>query len=192
MSSMTHAYSPRLAPIDRPRGLLLRLFNWLTRRTFGKVIMPSRVLYTRFPTLLWRTMPLYHLLDRGLSLESSLRRLIEIQVSLLNGCSFCSDLHRAHALLARVPDEKLSALGGDSFCAPFDARERAALRYVTEIARTGASDEAFEQLRASFDEKEIVEITWLQAFVTYLNRMAVPLGIGSDGLCELAQQRTAH
>jgi len=41
-------------------------------------------------------------------------------------------------------------------------------------------------MRACFSEKEIIEITWLQAFTTYLNRMAVPLGIGSDGFCALS------
>jgi alkylhydroperoxidase family enzyme len=70
-----------------------------------------------------------------------------------------------------------------------NTRERAALRYVEEIARGGASDESFAALRACFSEREIVEITWLQAFTTYLIRMAQPLGIGSDGFCALQEQR---
>jgi AhpD family alkylhydroperoxidase len=180
----------KLAPIDRPKGLVLRLFNWLIRRRFGKVMMPARVIYARFGALLWRQLPLYHLFESGLSLEAELRHLIEVQVSTLNGCTFCADLHRANAQLERVAREKLSALDAYETHATFTTRERAALAYVSEIARNHcASDATFERLRVVFTEREIVEITWLQAFTTYLNRMAVPLGIGSDGFCAM-QDRT--
>jgi AhpD family alkylhydroperoxidase len=185
MTAIAHSTAPRLAPIDRPRGLLLRLFNWLFRRRLGKVMTPARVIYARLPSILWRNLPLFHLLQRGLALEPELRHLLEVRVSILNGCSFCADLHQADAMLARISDAKLqAALSGEANT--LNVRERAALRYVAEIAQGGGvSDACFEALRGAFSEREIVEITWLQAFVTYLNRMAVPLGIGSDGFCAL-------
>jgi AhpD family alkylhydroperoxidase len=179
----------RLAPLDRPRGLLLRLFNWLARWRLGKEMMPARVIYARFPTLLWRSLPMLHLMQRGLRLGPSLCHLIEVRVSVLNGCSFCADLHRADAALSGGLDD-LQSLDGSSEDPRFDPRQRAALRYVEEIARAGAvSDASFEQLRSHFSEREIIELTWLQAFTTYLNRMAVPLGIGSDGFCEIQAGR---
>jgi AhpD family alkylhydroperoxidase len=181
----TPEHGPRLAPLDRPRSLLLRLFHWLTRWRLGKEMMPARVIYTRFPTLLWRGLPLYHLMERGLSLEPSLRHLVEVRVSVLNGCTFCADLHRANAILA-------SGSGAPLDAQPGDARQQAALRYVEEIAQGAVSDAGFEQLRCAFSEREIVELTWLQAFITYLNRMAVPLGIGSDGFCELQARKRAE
>jgi alkylhydroperoxidase family enzyme len=46
-------------------------------------------------------------------------------------------------------------------------------------------DALFEALRAQLSEQKIVELTWLCAFTTYLNRLAVPLGVGSDGFCAL-------
>lgn len=189
----------RLAPIDRPRGLLVRLFNWVMRLRFGKVMMPSRVIYSRWPTLLWRQLPLYHLLERGLTIDNELRHLIEVQVSILNGCTFCADLHHANAKLegdgkstGRTLGEKL----GD-FERRIDAvlhkREQTALAYVTEITRDHVvSDATFAALKSVFTEEEIIEITWVQAFTTYLNRMAVPLGIGSDGFCAIADARAIH
>jgi AhpD family alkylhydroperoxidase len=96
------ATSLRLRPIERPRGLLLRLFNWLVRKQMGKVMMPAKVIYARFPSLLWRNMLLYHLLDRGLSIESELRHLIEVHVAAVNGCSFCHDIHLASAMRDRA------------------------------------------------------------------------------------------
>jgi AhpD family alkylhydroperoxidase len=176
----------RLAPIDRPPSLLVRLFGWYMRRRFGKVMMPARVIYTRLPGLFWRQAPLLALCEYGLSIDQGLRHLIEVRVSTLNGCTFCADLHGASAALHALDAAKLAALDDFERDGRFDARERAALRYVSEIAAGGrASDESFAALQAQFSEREIVEITWLQAFTTYLNRMAVPLGIGSDGFCEI-------
>lgn len=176
----------RLAALDTQPGLLLRAFNWLSRLRFGKVITPSRVIYSRLPALLWRQLPLYHLAESGLSIGHDLRFLIEIRVSSLNHCTFCEDLHRKNAQLGKASLAKLAAVDDFESSELFDERERIALRYVTEIAQPGSvADATFARLRACFSEREIVELTWLQAFTTYLNRMAVPLGIGSDGFCAL-------
>lgn len=179
----------RLEPIDHPRSWFVRLFNWLSKLRYGKVMMPSRVIYSRWPGLLWRQAPLYQLVQSGLSIDQDLRHLIEVQVSTFNGCTFCADLHRADATLMKVTQQKMAAIDAYETATIFSPRERAALRYVTEITRDHhTSDEAFEQLRSQFTETEIIEITWLQAFTTYLNRMAVPLGIGSDGFCEIVRK----
>jgi len=176
----------RLAPLDAQPGLLLRVFNWMLRSRLGKVFTPSRVIYARFPTLLWRQLPLFQLAESGLSIGHDLRFLIEIRVSSLNHCTFCEELHRKGAQLAKTSPGKLDELESFRTSPLFSERERYALSYVSEIARHGAaSDETFGRLRAAFSEREIIELTWLQAFTTYLNRMAVPLGIGSDGFCSL-------
>jgi AhpD family alkylhydroperoxidase len=176
----------RLAALDTQPSLLLRAFNWLSRLRFGKVITPSRVIYARFPGLLWRQLPLYHLAESGLVIGNDLRFLIEVRVSSLNHCTFCEDLHRKNAQLGKASLAKLAAVDDFESSELFDERERLALRYVTEIAQPGSvTDATFARLRACFSEREIVELTWLQAFTTYLNRMAVPLGIGSDGFCAL-------
>jgi AhpD family alkylhydroperoxidase len=177
----------RLAPLDTQPSLLLRAFNWLLRARLGKVITPSRVIYARFPTLLWRQLPLYALAESGLSVGHDLRFLIEVRVSRLNHCTFCEDLHRKAAQISKASRKKLAALDDFETNDAFDERERIALRYVSEIAQHNTvQDATFERLRANFSEREIIEITWLQAFTTYLNRMAVPLGIGSDGFCGLS------
>lgn len=184
--AMPEHSSLRLAPIDRPRSWLVRLFNWFMRMRFGKVMMPARVIYARWPTLLWRQGPLYQLVESGLSIDQDLRHLIEVHVSTLHGCTFCADLHSANAALHNVRQQKLASLHDHANNALFSARERAALAYVSEIARDNhVSDATFATLRSQFNETEIIEITWLQAFTTYLNKMAIPLGIGSDGFCEV-------
>jgi alkylhydroperoxidase family enzyme len=52
-------------------------------------------------------------------------------------------------------------------------------------------DATFAELRRHFDERAIVEITWLAAVENYFNLINLPLGIESDGLCAIAEKRRA-
>ncbi len=180
----------RLAPIERPRGLFLRIAFWLSRRQAGAVIAPLKVIYARVPALGLLGWRIARTLER-LSLEPGLRLLVATQSSLLNGCGFCADLHRAQAVRARLGQEKFLALPDYATSPLFSARERAILAYTEEVTRQRrASDASFAELARHCDEREIVEITWLNAASNYFNLLAVPLGIGSDGLLELALRRT--
>ena len=70
-------------------------------------------------------------------------------------------------------------------------RERAALAYTEEATRhKRVSDATFETLRNHFNEREIVEITWVNALENYYNLINLPLEIESDGLCAIAESRT--
>jgi len=46
-------------------------------------------------------------------------------------------------------------------------------------------------LRRHFNEREIVEITWLNALENYYNLINLPLEIESDGFCDIVQRRAA-
>lgn len=48
------------------------------------------------------------------------------------------------------------------------------------------SDATYGELAKHFSEREIVEIVWANAVGNYFNLIAVPLGLESDGLAELA------
>jgi len=75
--------------------------------------------------------------------------------------------------------------------ANFSPREHAALEYVDDILDDGTIEEAtMEAAKAVFSEREIVELTWLQASETYFNMQAHPLGVPSDGLVALATKST--
>ena len=42
----------RLAAIEKPVGLMMRIAFWMTRRQFGKVMTPMKVLYPRVPEMM--------------------------------------------------------------------------------------------------------------------------------------------
>ena len=42
----------RLKPIEKPVGIKMRIAFWMTRRQFGKVMTPMKVLYPRVPEMM--------------------------------------------------------------------------------------------------------------------------------------------
>ena len=180
----------RLAPIEKPRGLLMRLAYWLSRRQLGRVMSALTVIYARSPAVAWPGVWIARAVERGLSLEPELRLLVTTQSSLLNGCAFCADLHMAQAVQARIGLEKFKALPDFETSPLFSERERAVLAYTAEVTRQrSASDVVFETLRKHCSEQEIVEITWLNAIGNFFNLMAVPLQLESDDFTALALRR---
>lgn len=177
----------RLAPLP-PRGLLQRVAAWVSKRRLGKVMTPMRVLYPRMPRLFRGQLGLYWLEAKGLALDPVRVHLIEIRASRNTGCSFCADLHQAMALRKGGAQEMLDALDDYETHPAFDEPTRAVLRYVDEMHRDRTVRAAtFDALRAHFPERQVCEIVWVYAFTTYLNLMARPLGMTSDGFCALAR-----
>lgn len=188
-----HPAPPRLAPIDRPRNPLVRLAYGMSRRLLGKVVTPMRVLYARVPALLGLSYHLARVETKKLSLDPELRFLLKSYVAALNGCSFCVDIAQAVARADGTAVDKYDALFDFRQSPRFTPRERAALAYVEEATQAHhVSDETFEALRTCFTEREIVEITWLNALENYYNLLNLPLGIASDDLCGVKRDATAN
>jgi AhpD family alkylhydroperoxidase len=182
-------HAPRLAPVTRAPCLSIGLFAALVRRQLGKVMTPVWVIYARMPRLLWPQMLMVRLAQKGLSLDPTLVDLVQIRVSLANGCAFCTDLHRAVARRSGRDAAKLGALEEPALDGALTDRERIALTFADEITSSGvATDATFASLRSAFDERAIVELVWLCSFTAYLNRMARALGIASDRFCEPAER----
>ncbi|MDQ3064257.1 MAG: hypothetical protein M3R14_15560 [Acidobacteriota bacterium] len=185
----------RLKPIENPGSLFVKLAYWWSKREFGKVIMPMKVIYARKPKLMFLANKIYQFQEKNVSLEPSLRLLIQTQVSMLNSCSFCNDISLAQAVRKKLGAEKFFALGDDieTKTKSFTEKERAVIAFVNEYAKNRRiSDETFESLRQFFSETEIVEIVAMNAFEQYFNAFAVPLEIESDGLRRMAENRAGE
>ena len=182
----------RITPIEKPRGLLLRFFLFFVRRQFGKALTPYTVVFARMPGALWAQLGIYWGLERGVSIDKTLQFLVQTHVAHLNGCGFCVDIGRAVAVYRGLTLEKVDALDAWRTHSAFTPAERAALAYVEEATRSKrVSDEVFAELRRHFDDRAIVQITWLCAVENYFNLINLPLGIESDGLCAIAERRRA-
>lgn len=182
----------RLEPIDRAPTWLGRIASWVMRRQLGTVIMPARVIYNRVPRMYNVAYALVRLLQGGLRLDAETRLLVQCRVAMINQCTFCVDIGRAQAVQEQIGLEKFNALPDWRTSPLFHDRQRAALAYVEEVNRTRrASNETFAELRKHFDERGVVELTILNAVENYFNYLNLPLGIEEDGLCAIAQARSA-
>ena len=179
----------RLEPIENPRGLLLKIAYWMSKRRFGKVLMPLKVVYARNPGLMWASNQIEKTMEGRLSLDATLTTLIKVYLSMLNGCAFCKDIALAQAVQKRLGTEKFRDLERFRESAAFTDREKAALAFVEEANAKRVTDSTFSVLKRHFDENEIVEITWVQAAEAYYNAMSIPLAIESDGLQSLAENQ---
>lgn len=177
----------RLTPIQKPSSWLVRLGYWASRRMFGDVMDPMRVIYARFPRLLRAHVGLMRLMQSEQHLDRALVVLLETYVSRLNQCTFCADLHQASAMQEKglSPEvHQLLAEEDPSQSSSLDARSRAALAYAKELTQTrDVSPETFAEAQQHFDEQALIELTWRVACTNYFNLMARPLGLSSQGFC---------
>lgn len=174
--------SPRIEPIENPGSIKLKLAYWFSKQKMGKVITPLKVVQARVPKTLSVSQKMMGAED-NLTLSDDLISYIKSYVSTLNGCSFCIDLAKADAeeeAIAKKYEQLLNYESADVF----SKAEKAALRYVEQATlNKEVSEEVFENVKRYFNNREIVEMTWLNATQNYYNLINKPLKIGSDNLC---------
>lgn len=184
--------APFLAPIEKPKGLMMKLAYFFTRRQFGKVPTPLKVYCARMPAAFGMFTGKIAQLDRKLELPLETIFLVREQVARLNVCSFCIDIGRAFTIKARLNQAKFDALEEYRSSPLFSEAERALLDYVTELTRDRKVDPAtFARLRRSYPERAICEIVWLVASEHVYNMTNIGLNIHSDMLCDLERKRAA-
>jgi AhpD family alkylhydroperoxidase len=113
---------------------------------------------------------------RESGLEKRLIHLIKLRASQINGCAYCVDMHSKEARHDGLGEQWINLVCVWRESPVFDARERAVLAWtdaVTNLAQTGAPDDAYEGLRTHFSEAEIVKITTAIGLINVWNRIAV-------------------
>lgn len=113
--------------------------------------------------------------NRG-GLEASLVELVKIRASQLNGCAYCVDMHTIDARALGETEQRLHAIAVWHETPFFTPRERAALAWaesVTLLAGTHVPDDVYGEVRAQFDEDEVVALTWAIVAINAWNRLCV-------------------
>lgn len=110
------------------------------------------------------------------SLEKSLRELIKIRASQLNGCAFCVDMHCADAVKNGEDPRRIFALSAWQETPFFSERERAALLWtetLTLVAEKHAPDEIYQEVAKQFNPQELAELTFCIGIINAWNRFGV-------------------
>lgn len=119
-----------------------------------------------------------HGLERHLkttTIEPSLRELINLRSSQLNGCAYCIDMHSKDARAKGETEQRLYALSAWHETPFYTERERAALLWtenLTLLSESNVPDEVYEQVRQQFSETEIVDLTLAIVLINSWNRFA--------------------
>lgn len=108
-------------------------------------------------------------------LDPSIRVLIELRVSQINGCEYCCKIHSEEAKKMNIPEEKRDQLLVWNVTDAFTKRERVALRWAEELTYLKVTQETKELLKTQFSEREIVDITTCASLMNGLNRIAMSL-----------------
>lgn len=178
-----------LPPIEKPKGLIMRLVYAMTRRQFGKVLTPLKVFAARLPVGFGQFYGKIGKLDKQLLLPAETVMLIREQVAHINVCLFCVDIGRYFTIQGSMNQAKFDALAQYRTHPLFTDAERAALDYVTELTRDKKIDpETFSRLSRSYSERQICEIVWLVASEHVYNMTNIGLNIHSDMLCDIGKR----
>jgi AhpD family alkylhydroperoxidase len=140
------------------------------------------------PEGLMRMRALEHYLNTGTGLEASLLGLVRLRVSLMNGCSYCIQLHGAELTKLHETAERIADVADWRGSESYTKWERAALAWaeaVTDIQDGHAPDVVYDEVRAHFSEAETVNLTLAITTINAWNRIAIALGAypghGSSG-----------
>jgi alkylhydroperoxidase family enzyme len=178
-----------LSPIEEPKGLMIKLAYYFTRRQFGKVLTPLKVHSARLPSAFGLFYSKISNLDKKLLLPPETVMLIREQVARINVCLFCIDIGRSFTIKASMNEAKFDALEQYRTSPLFTDAERAALAYVTELTKDKkVNSDTFKRMSGFYSERAICEIVWLVASEHLYNMTNIGLNIHSDMLCDISSQ----
>jgi alkylhydroperoxidase family enzyme len=181
-----------LPPIEKPKGLMMKLAYYFTRRQFGKVLTPLKVHSARLPLGFGLFYSKISKLDKQLLLPPEMVMLIREQVARINVCLFCIDIGRSFTIKASMNEAKFDALEQYRTSPLFTDAERAALDYVTELTKDKkVNPNTFARMSGHYSEREICEIVWVVASEHLYNMTNIGLNIHSDLLCDISRKKKA-
>ena len=126
---------------------------------------------------------LEHYLNNGAGLDASLRELVRLRASLMNGCEYCVGLHTMELKKAGETEERIGGVADWRGSALYTPRERAALAWaeaVTNIQDGHAPDVVYEAVGAQFTDVETVNLTLVITTINAWNRISIALGRHSE------------
>jgi alkylhydroperoxidase family enzyme len=180
--------SAHLTPIEKPKGVRLKLLYRLLGRQFGKPPGWLTVFSARVPLPFTSWMGKVYRLNKKLELSQDTMMLVRERVNTINMCTWCMDADR-WSVTTRMPQllPKVDALHEYRTSRLFTEKERAALDYATELTEhKSVTPDTFRTLSRHYSEREICELAWVVSTNHLFNINNLGLGIGSDGLCEIA------
>lgn len=109
--------------------------------------------------------------------EKKLLHLVKLRASIVNGCTYCVDMHSQDAIEEGESTRRLFAVAAWHDAPFFDERERAALALtdsVTRLGEGGVPDDVWDGAAKVFTEEEVADLLIAIATINTWNRIAIP------------------
>jgi AhpD family alkylhydroperoxidase len=138
--------------------------------------MTQRIDYQKQSPELFKKFVEFSLVLKHSAIEESIRDLVDIRASQINGCAFCLDMHVKEATLHGERPLRLHHVATWRESTLFSPRERAALAWteiLTQIPAQGVPDDVYERVRTQLSEKELSDLTFLVMSINAWNRVNV-------------------
>ena len=112
-----------------------------------------------------------------ISISKSLKELIKIRASQINGCVYCIDMHTKDALKNGETNQRIFLLNAWKETNGIFTNEERTILAITEevtlIHQNGLSDNTFEKAKQFFSENQISEIIMAVITINSWNRIAI-------------------
>jgi len=111
-----------------------------------------------------------------IELESTLKELIKIRASQVNGCAFCINMHTEQARKQGETEQRIYALSAWRESSLFSDEERAVLGLtdaITRIADNGVPDAIYTAAEEALGSNQLAQCIMQIATINAWNRMAV-------------------
>lgn len=121
-----------------------------------------------------------------ISISKSLKELIKIRASQINGCAYCIDMHTRDAIKSGETAQRIFLLNAWKETEGIFTEEETVLLSMTEevtlIHQQGLSDPTYKKALQSFSEHQVAEIIMAIITINAWNRIAISshLQVGKD------------
>ena len=112
------------------------------------------------------------------SIEKSLRELIKLRVSQINGCAYCIDMHWKDARAAGETEQRLYGLSAWRESPYYSERERAGIllaEALTRVANRSFREEVRDHARDIFNDQELGDLAWTIGAINAWNQVNICL-----------------
>jgi AhpD family alkylhydroperoxidase len=128
------------------------------------------------PEVLKNFPPLYSAVVGPGAVPRRVKVLVYLACSYANTCPFCVASNLPSARKAGITEDEIHAVETENNEA-FPPAERTAIAYARELTRTAHANSTTEELRAHYNDEQIVEITLVIGISNLTNRFNNGLGI---------------
>lgn len=140
--------------------------------------MTPRIDYMKQSPALFKKFLEFSTLAKDSAIEETIRDLIAIRASQMNGCGFCLDMHVKDAAHAGETPERLAMIAAWREATVFTEAERAALELAEQGTRIadaagGVTDEAWANAARYYDEDQLGALVAAIALINAFNRLNV-------------------